>query len=478
MQHSRVQHLQGHIKAEIVRHDSLFVSSRRQNSCKMPELSLFRLWISSDWNSWFIQRCPEEPQQRPYQVAKVGVCDHNEERPTKAQHWMCCKKYITDRFLQGSPKWHGTYTAHAFHASWQPHQLAQLLPNLKQDEVVAVMDFSENYHCTHQNEVQTAYFSPCEVTLHPMMFYYKAHNDDDKEILAKFAIIGISNDPQHDTALMQQFKSKALDLSQYMTVKRIIEFTDGCAAQYKGHLGFADISLQQGQLEQHFFETSHSKNMCNGLGALLKNYCYQAVISRKAVLGSAIDVYHYATSHCLSLLNWQKKLGSSGWSELSAWQYIYIEAENVNHDDKNLDVQTLQGTQKLHAIKNTGQPYKVCTWNLSFFCAACEDRAGGVRSNKEYVGKWENYQLILTSCILFNICSTVVKYKIAILIRSFVCNTKRPSVKQSMKWQVSSNLADKPSLADLPPCSKLLDKKVTAMHFHTINENSFETVNL
>ena len=28
------------------------------------------------------------------------------------------------------------------------------------------------------------------------------------------------------------------------------------------------------------------------------------------------------------------------------------------------------------------------------------------------------------------------------IIRSFVCNTKRPSVKQSMKWQVSSKLAD------------------------------------
>ena len=38
------------------------------------------------------------------------------------------------------------------------------------------------------------------------------------------------------------------------------------------------------------------------------------------------------------------------------------------------------------------------------------------------------------------------------IIRSFVCNTKRPSVKQSMKRQVSSNLADKPTLADvLPP---------------------------
>ena len=37
------------------------------------------------------------------------------------------------------------------------------------------------------------------------------------------------------------------------------------------------------------------------------------------------------------------------------------------------------------------------------------------------------------------------------VIRSFRCNTKRPSVKQSIKQQVSSNLAHKPSLADGPP---------------------------
>ena len=30
----------------------------------------------------------------------------------------------------------------------------------------------------------------------------------------------------------------------------------------------------------------------------------------------------------------------------------------------------------------------------------------------------------------------------------------------------------------VPPHLKLLDKKVTAMHFHTVNENPFETVNL
>ena len=57
---------------------------------------------------------------------------------------------------------------------------------------------------------------------------------------------------------------------------------------------------------------------------------------------------------------------------------------------------------------------------------------------------------------LFTVVTTV-------LIRPFVCNTKRPSVKQSMKWQVSSNLADEPTLADVlpspPPIQNCLTKK-------------------
>ena len=43
-------------------------------------------------------------------------------------------------------------------------------------------------------------------------------------------------------------------------------------------------------------------------------------------------------------------------------------------------------------------------------------------------------------------------------IRSFVCNMKRPSVKQSMKQQVSSNFQIYPGKSDdRPPCLKVSD---------------------
>ena len=48
--------------------------------------------------------------------------------------------------------------------------------------------------------------------------------------------------------------------------------------------------------------------------------------------------------------------------------------------------------------------------------------------------------------------------------------------KARAKLEMSSNLGDEPTLADVLHCSKLLDEKVTFKHFHTINENPFETV--
>ena len=68
------------------------------------------------------------------------------------------------------------------------------------------------------------------------------------------------------------------------------------------------------------------------------------------------------------------------------------------------------------------------------------------------------------------------------IIRSFVCNTKRPSVKQSIKLQVSSNFQIYPwgvkLMALPPPHSKLPVHWVNSSLFNIANESPFETVNL
>ena len=66
-----------------------------------------------------------------------------------------------------------------------------------------------------------------------------------------------------------------------------------------------------------------------------------------------------------------------------------------------------------------------------------------------------------------------------LFIRSFVCNMKRPSVKQSMKRQVSSNFQIYPGKTDdrPPPHLKLPEHWVNSLLFNVTNESPFEMVN-
>ena len=53
---------------------------------------------------------------------------------------------------------------------------------------------------------------------------------------------------------------------------------------------------------RNFFETSHGKSVCDGLGAM-KNSCSRAVVSGKIILSDAKAVYSY----CQQNLTQEKK---------------------------------------------------------------------------------------------------------------------------------------------------------------------------
>ena len=45
--------------------------------------------------------------------------------------------------------------------------------NLPDSHVYIHMDFAEDYKCRSQNEVRSAYWSQIQVTIHPVVMYYK-----------------------------------------------------------------------------------------------------------------------------------------------------------------------------------------------------------------------------------------------------------------------------------------------------------------
>lgn len=61
---------------------------------------------------------------------------------------------------------------HLFNAKWQQNQFSVLLKDILKDWIVLNIDFSENYSCVSQHEIQTAHWYHEHVTIHPVVAYY------------------------------------------------------------------------------------------------------------------------------------------------------------------------------------------------------------------------------------------------------------------------------------------------------------------
>ena len=92
------------------------------------------------------------------------------------------------------------YPRHWFIASHQWEQYCLTTRSLGRKTAVCVLDFAENYTCSLQDEVQSAYYSRNSVTIHPIVVTYKEHGN-----LIRDSVVFISDDLQHDGATVKAF---------------------------------------------------------------------------------------------------------------------------------------------------------------------------------------------------------------------------------------------------------------------------------
>ena len=150
--------------------------------------------------------------------------------------------------------------------------------------------------------------------------------------------------------------------------------------------GFLEISETELPMERSFFETSCGKNVCDGLGAIVKNSCFYAMLTGK-VIANAHEVYAYSQemlSH-----------GDKGSSPMTVSRNNFIFAEKVSIIRSPSSLMNLTGTRKLHAVRNTDRKNILETRNLSCFCDSCTTGQGEC-SNREYVQLWEERKLKFT----------------------------------------------------------------------------------
>ena len=66
-----------------------------------------------------------------------------------------------------------TFRSHVSRTGTQFKEQQYLKENLLPNHVYIHMDFAEDYRFRSQNEIQSAYWSPTQVTIHPVVIYFK-----------------------------------------------------------------------------------------------------------------------------------------------------------------------------------------------------------------------------------------------------------------------------------------------------------------
>lgn len=153
--------------------------------------------------------------------------------------------------------------------------------NLKQDEVLLIIDFSENYECKYNQEIQSSHFgaSKKQITLHTAVLYYKENQD-----VKCLSFATVSESLRHDASVVWAHLCAILDEVQKILpdVKSIHFQSDGPTTQYRNKTNFYLFShfanaLGFKKASWNFSEAGHGKGPSDGIGAVVKRYADQAV---------------------------------------------------------------------------------------------------------------------------------------------------------------------------------------------------------
>jgi hypothetical protein len=244
-----------------------------------------------------------------------------------------------------------TCPAHQHRANWQRTQMKSLIQNLPPKHCICIHDYSENYRCVENNEMQSNYFQHTECSLHVTMIHRHAileydgfdSTDDFPEIITEYFFV-ISPDLQHDhnfTKCAQQQIKQYLDSISY-DVDVMHEFTDGCSSECEsrhclGDLSFAPTEYGYKVVHRNFFETSHAKGSQDAAGGFIKREADIAVLRGITIIQNTKDLFSFCNNDL-------KELRSALFK-----RRIFRYAESVDRDNIR-NFKPISNSRKIHHL--------------------------------------------------------------------------------------------------------------------------------
>ena len=177
---------------------------------------------------------------------------------------------------------------HMYTSNKQHEAIRKLKANLKDGEILIHEDFSENFACKQNTEIQSAYYNTIGVTVFTVMIYFKQNGD-----LQHRCCVVVSDNMEHSKDSVYAFNKEIIQYarSEIGLVNHIHFVSDGAASQFKNRFTVQNLKHSQTDFgvsaDWSYFETSHGKGAVDGVGGTIKQQVLLAVYRGQAVVNSA-----------------------------------------------------------------------------------------------------------------------------------------------------------------------------------------------
>ena len=166
-------------------------------------------------------------------------------------------------------------------------ELKFLKNNLKPNEVILSVDFSQNYENKQLHEIQSAYFGHEAFTIFTCACYHVPCEADNNKIgLNTIPIAIISNKTIHERIIAFHCNQKLLEIVHNYVPYEVYFWSDGCSSQFRSQYVFRSLSFYPADMKLFwdYGEAHHFKGPHDGIGGTIKRKIYQDVMSSKVKL--------------------------------------------------------------------------------------------------------------------------------------------------------------------------------------------------
>ena len=290
------------------------------------------------------------------------VCSDQKKRTKLVE-----REYVAEDFKTKMRKSISLFRGHKARVTTQYEELYRLKDTLPGSHCIIQMDFAENYNCSAADQVQSAYWNPVSVTLHPVVVYFMKNGSLQHHSLCYISPCVSHNTTMITTIIKTMLSRDIKSLLDKQHIDTIHYLSDSPSSQYRNRFMFfltlAHFEIFGLHARWDYFEAGHGKGPCDGIGGTVKR------------LADMATKHGHNINDARSLFCWAQSLDSSiQYSYVSQSMYDAMEPRVKGLMPK---LRPLKGeSMRVHAIRHDpGTAGGVLFRHTSCNCHHCTHQA-------------------------------------------------------------------------------------------------------